>query len=53
MSFKDNFEDTGESWEESGSLIWIYKCKRCGEEVNGYARSTHNWYHDYKEGKIK
>lgn len=53
MSFKDEFEDTGERWEESGSNIWVYKCKKCGEEVNSYARSTHSWFHRYKEGKIK
>jgi len=51
MSFKDNFDNTGESWEESGSLIHVYKCKKCGDKVNGYARSSHDWLHRYHEGK--
>ncbi len=47
---EDCFNLTDSSWEESGSLIHIYRCKICGEEVNGYARSTHFWFHRYKEG---
>lgn len=49
MSIRDNYEKLDESWEESGSLIWLWKCKRCGQKVNDYALSMHDWYHGYKE----
>ena len=51
LTIKDLYEDTADSWEESGSLIRIYKCKICGDDVNGYARSGHLWYHQYFEDK--
>jgi hypothetical protein len=47
-SWDDYFEDTEESWEESGSLIYVYKCKICNKDVGHYGRSMHIWYHKYK-----
>lgn len=44
----DFFESTDETWEESGSLIYVYKCKICNEGVNGYARSTHLYLHEVR-----
>ena len=46
-TFQDYFDNTGQCWEESGSLIHVYRCKICNEEVNGYSRSMHVWFHDY------
>ena len=48
MSFRNNFEATNKSFEESGSLIWIYRCKICDREVPKYARSVHNYIHSGK-----
>ena len=45
MSFKDNFEYTDKSFEESGSLIHLYKCKLCKELVPKYSMSMHDYCH--------
>lgn len=52
MSFKDQFLETNDSFEESGSLIWVYKCKICDNKVPSYNRSMHIYIHKLK-GKIK
>lgn len=45
MSFKDRFDITDESFEESGSLIHIYKCKTCGDLIPKYSMSMHDYCH--------
>lgn len=47
---EESFKSTGETWEESGSLIYVYKCNFCHEEVNGHARHIHLWFHKYQDG---
>ena len=49
-TFADAFAYTGDSFEESGSLIYTYNCKICKREVVSYSRGNHLWFHKYKAG---